>query len=187
VLNDVNTIACLKEGNPAAFKGLFYEYHERIYAYVLKKTNSPYIAEETLQVTFLKIWKHRSSLNEELPLFTQVFRVVHTSMIDVIRQQKRKPVSLDSSLVDPWVPANGDALTEANEFRQRLAAMIGKMPAVQKRVFEMHRFEGKSYNDIARSLAISVRTVETHISRSLRFLRKNLLLFAFLISCRYFF
>lgn len=45
---------------------------------------------------------------------------------------------------------------------------------MQKKVFEMNRFQGLTYTEIARSLSISVKTVETHISRALKFLRQNL-------------
>jgi len=48
------------------------------------------------------------------------------------------------------------------------------MPDMQKKVFEMSRFEEKSHREIATALSISIKTVETHISRALKFLRQNL-------------
>lgn len=51
------------------------------------------------------------------------------------------------------------------------------MPEMQKKVFEMSRFDEKTHREIAVALSISIKTVETHISRALKFLRQNLTLF----------
>jgi RNA polymerase sigma-70 factor (ECF subfamily) len=40
-------IAALKEGDEFVFESVFHEYHEKIYLYILGKTQSPYLAEET--------------------------------------------------------------------------------------------------------------------------------------------
>jgi RNA polymerase sigma-70 factor (ECF subfamily) len=70
---------------------------------------------------------------------------------------------------------------EANELQRKISGLMHKMPVVQKKVFEMSRFEGMSYRDIAATLSISVKTVETHISRALNYLRQHLNLLVLLI------
>jgi RNA polymerase sigma factor (sigma-70 family) len=62
--------------------------------------------------------------------------------------------------------------------RSRLFAFgLWRMPEMQKKVFEMSRFDEKTHREIAVALSISIKTVETHISRALKFLRQNLTLF----------
>jgi RNA polymerase sigma-70 factor (ECF subfamily) len=63
---------------------------------------------------------------------------------------------------------------EENELRKRVTSLVRRMPDMQKKVFEMSRFEEKSHREIAAALSISIKTVETHISRALKFLRQNL-------------
>jgi len=179
-LNTSYTISCLREGNQAAFKTVFFEYHERIYAYVLRKTHSSYLAEETLQLTFIKLWKYRDRLSDEHSLFTQIFRITTTTMIDLIRKEQTQTQSLKnlkqaaSTLNKDGAGNNVRERMEENELKTRIAGLLREMPGMQKKVFEMSRLEGKSYNEIATTLSISVKTVETHISRALKFLRRHL-------------
>jgi RNA polymerase sigma-70 factor, ECF subfamily len=48
------------------------------------------------------------------------------------------------------------------------------LPEQMRRIFEMSRFEGLKYAQIAEQLNISVKTVETQISRALGKLREKL-------------
>jgi len=176
------TITCLREGDQQAFERVFYEYHEKVHAYVLKKTNSVYIADEALQLTFIRLWNYRHSLTDELSLFSQVFRIARTTMIDLIRKEHNKTQTLTS--YKPSAVFTDDTVDrlEANELQRKIAGLLRDMPGVQKKVFEMSRFEGRSYRDIADALSISVKTVETHISRALKYLRQHLTLLVLLTA-----
>lgn len=196
---DVDTITLLKEGDAEAFRLVFEEYHGRVYAYILKKTNSSYIAEEAMQVAFVKLWRFRRSLRTDVSLFTQVFRIASTTMVDVIRIETRKNAAVKTAALriverrhlDEAAPetqvqayahsqAEAEAITEpmqlieARDLAKHVHSLIRRMPEMQQKVFEMSRLEDKTHREIAFSLSISVKTVETHISRALRFLRQKL-------------
>ena len=179
-MDSLYTITCLREGDQPTFERVFYEYHEKVHAYILRKTNSPYIADEALQLTFIKLWKYRASLSDDLPLPSQIFRIARTTMIDLIRKEHAKAQSIKAYKNPQAVNDAGEKL-EANELRRKIAGLMHEMPLVQKKVFEMSRFEGMSYRDIADTLSISVKTVETHISRALKYLRQHLTLLVLLI------
>ena len=40
------------------FESLFYTWNKKIYNYAYQKTNSSYIAEETVQRVFIKLWNN---------------------------------------------------------------------------------------------------------------------------------
>jgi len=172
----------LREGDQQAFERVFYEYHEKVHAYVLKKTNSTYIADEALQLTFIRLWKYRQSLTDELSLFSQVFRIARTTMIDLIRKEHTKAQALTAYKTPAAFANDTSDRLEVNELQRKIAGLLRDMPGVQKRVFEMSRFEGRSYRDIADALSISVKTVETHISRALKYLRQHLTLLILLMT-----
>lgn len=177
-MNNLNTIASLREGDSFVFKSVFDEYHERVYSYVYKKTSSKYLAEETLQLTFIKLWRYRLSLSEDLSLFTQIFRIASTTMIDLIRTEEKKQDSLHRLQSRfPVAVADPSQSVEEHELRAKITLLVRQMPGMQKKVFEMSRFEEKSYREIAMALSMSVKTVETHISRALKYLRQHLNLF----------
>lgn len=173
-MKDLHTITLLQEGDAETFRAVFDEYHQRVYAYVLKKTGSPYVAEEALQVAFVKLWRFRHSLKTDISLFTQIFRITTTTMVDLIRVEGRKSSALRIAGRSAEVSTEPMQVAEANDLGKHVQKLIRRMPEMQQKVFEMSRFEDKTHREIAFSLSISVKTVETHISRAIKFLRQNL-------------
>jgi RNA polymerase sigma-70 factor, ECF subfamily len=59
-----------------------------------------------------------------------------------------------------------------------LAALVQKalleLPEKRREIFELSRFEGLKYHEIAEKLGINIKTVETQMTRALEFMRKYL-------------
>jgi RNA polymerase sigma-70 factor, ECF subfamily len=63
---------------------------------------------------------------------------------------------------------------EYNELTIKVDEIINTLPQRQKEVYLLHRVEGLKYNEIAERLNISVKTIETHMSRALKTIREKL-------------
>lgn len=63
---------------------------------------------------------------------------------------------------------------EYNELTNKLDKIINELPQRQKEVYMLHRVEGLKYNEIAERLHISVNTIENHMSRALKTIRKKM-------------
>ena len=169
-----NTIAALKTGDTIIFQEIFHEYHERVYSYVLRKTKAPYIAEEATQLTFIKLWQYRNSLDEELAIDVQIFRIVRTTTVDLLRKQNKKRLQEAQKKATYSSNSVWEAVM-ARELNGKLILNMQAMPEVRKKVFEMSRMRGMSNKEIASSLSVSIKAVEFHISQALRDLKKRLL------------
>ena len=169
----MNIVNCIKSGDQLIFKQVFNEYHEKLYYYILKKTQSAYLAEEVVQITFIKLWDHKENLNEDYSISTQLFRIATTSLIDLIRKNNTSEILL-KKLIE-----KGDDISindivgklEAKELNNKIIKALNTLPPMRREVFKMSRFEEKSYSEIASELKISTKTVENHISRALKQLR----------------
>jgi RNA polymerase sigma-70 factor (family 1) len=170
------TIAALKEGDALIFSELFNEYHQKVYYYTLSKTHSQYIAEETTQLTFIKLWHYRGSLDESLPISQQVFRIAKTTCIDLLRKEAVQLKLLQAKKQPDIQQTNTSEAVEVKELQQKLAAIVQTMPPVRRKVFEMSRYEFRSHKEIAQLLSLSVKTVENHIALALKQLRHFLML-----------
>lgn len=63
---------------------------------------------------------------------------------------------------------------EVAELESRIKTALQRLPEKCREVFEMNRFEGKKYSEIAEKLNISVKTVETQMSKALKILKEEL-------------
>jgi RNA polymerase sigma-70 factor (family 1) len=175
-------ISALREGNPSAFSDIFHEYHEKVYFYVLSKTHSPYIAEETTQITFIKLWNYRQQLDETEEVSKLIFRMAKTTFIDLLRKETVK----ERLLQHPANPESGNIFDTivSRELMVRIREGVQNMPPMRRKVFELSRYEFKSHKEIADQLSLSVKTVENHMSLALSYLRQLLLLLPALIFLR---
>ena len=164
-------IACLKQGNQIVYEQVYYLWHLKVYAYFLNKTRSEYMAEEMVQLTFIKLWNFKHTLNETIALEAQLFTIARTTMLDFLRKQANQQRLIDA--VGPEDERTSEPLWEF-DFEKRVTTSINTLPPMRKQVFLLNRFEGFSNKQIAVKLAISPRTVEKHMSLALRQLKSLL-------------
>lgn len=170
----VHIISGIQQGDEKAFKQLYDQHKDKLYYWLLGKTQSPYWAQELLQQTFIKIWMSREQLSESVPLDVQVFRVARSLVIDNIRKQvtEKKALHVISQTLNEENISNN---YNSRETSQAIEQAVNSLPKICRQVFRLSREQGLTYNEIAEELSISQKTVEYHISKALGLLRKSLL------------
>lgn len=176
-----NYIQNIRQGDHASFEIVFKLYHRKVYAYFFRKTNSEEDAKDLLQTTFLRLWQYRESLNAEYSLDQQLFYIGRNVFIDYIRKANKQ----DELKVVVNHKLESDSLENyqsmAFDTKDRIQKILSSMPAMRKKVFEMHKIEGYSYKEIAQILSISEKSVDNHLSKSIKQLRK-LFIFTLLLA-----
>lgn len=165
----MNTIAALKQGNLLVFNEVYYSWHQRIYSFILQKTKSTFLAEEVVQLTFIKCWNYRESLADDMEIHLQLFRIARTTLIDLLRKEtvyKEKVIHVMERYQLPQDELWGKLAEK--ELQHKLAHALEEMPPTRRKVFEMSRFKGMSHQQIAQELSLSSRTVEAHIFQAIK-------------------
>ena len=166
----------LKNGDEFYFKQVFDQYHQKLYFFILYKTKSEYIAEEVVQMAFTKLWQCRHTLQEEYAVSTQLFRIATTILIDFLRKYNNKEAvtsRLDVLEIEKGSDSTNEKMRGA-ELQKRISEAVNDLPPVRKLVFEMSREQGMSYREIAETLSVSSKTVETHIYKALKQIKKHI-------------
>lgn len=179
----MNAVVHIKQSDLLIFNEVFQQYHEKLYFYVFSKTKSAFCAEEVVQLTFIKLWQYRASLNEDISIDAQIFRIAKTTLIDQLRK-RNSYFNLSVASKNRTEPESNQALTnfDLQELQQKLQTALSHMPPMRRRIFALSRLQGLSYREIATRLSISEKTVENHISHALKQLRQYFPL-AFLLIC----
>lgn len=175
----MHDIIQLKKGDVSVFNKVYSDYHKRLYYYLLKKTGSSFYAEEITQVAFIKLWKYRESLNEEISLDAQIFRVAKTAFIDQMRQiagKKKMTAAFFGKIQKEEVLNEGIEKINEKEVLSKLQKVLSGLTPTQKKVFEMSRLYELNYKEIAVLQSTSVKTVENHINQALKKIKTSFLL-----------
>lgn len=170
-----NILHDIIKGDITTFRTAYHRYHEKLYFYVIKHTQSSYLAEETVQLTFIRLWENRTNLSTEASLSQQVFRIARSTMIDLLRKESRHKEQLVAITEQTTAQLTTEApdLSGKDELK-KVFETIEKMAPVRRTVFKLSRLDGRSHKEIAQQLSISPKTVENHIGRAIRQLKDTL-------------
>ncbi len=165
-------------GDIKAFEELFHQYYPGMCSYSESLLNKSEIAEEVVQDIFLNIWKNRSNLKISVSWQSYLYRSVFNNSMMYLRRSKRE-LSLNEQWAENTIPAE-DRISEemdARELNARIIYTLQTLPGRTQEIFNLSRFEGLKYQEIADRLSISVKTVEANMGKALKALRSSLVEF----------
>ncbi len=168
--------ARIKLGDEQAFELLFRKYYVRLCAFANKFLNEPEDSKEIVQDVFAKIWEGRNDIDPEDSLKSYVFKIAQNLSINKLRRNKVES-KYTEILKLVYIENHEFSAHEsflAKELEENIAHSIGNLPVECRKVFELSRYEGLKYKEIADTLNISVKTVEAQMSKALKFLRIEL-------------
>ena len=135
-------------------------------------------SEDVVQELFYTVWKDRTSLRIVWSVKSYLYGAVrnqslqYLERLNVRRLYHQKMVAEDMPESDP--NDSPQQILEYRELEQRLEFVLEKMPKRRRDIFRRNRFEGKKYEEIAREMSLSVKSIEAEISKALQELRKSL-------------
>jgi RNA polymerase sigma factor (sigma-70 family) len=157
----------------AHFDRLYHQYHQAVYANIYKMVCRQQCAEDLLQEVFLAFWENRRSLDAER-VAGWLFVVSYNKAASYLKKQLK-----EANLLVPVINLSNDIIVpeqpDERLYQLRLSVVeeaINHLPARKKEVFRLCRFEGRSYDEVAALLGISVVSVKDYLKQSTQFIRK---------------
>lgn len=162
----------LKEGNKEVFEELYRAYYSPLCFYCLRYVDDMEDAKEIVQGLFLKIWIKRTELKINISVKSYLYRAVQNDALNHLQQKKHKQKYIfDKEHLPNYISENGQLKLEEEELKNVINRAILKLPSKRRKIFELSRDENMKYAQIAEHLAISVKTVEAQMTKSLKYLR----------------
>lgn len=158
----------------AVFEAFFKKHFQPLCIYCKVKFGFDlFVAEDIVNNSFIKLWEVRDTLSSDLYAKAFLYKVIANNSFNVLKHEKVKRRHAQFILNNTAEGVSQNNL-DLKQLRNDIDAAILQLPEQMRRIFELSRFESLKYSEIAAQLNISVKTVETQMSRALAKLREKL-------------
>lgn len=181
-----------KMGDERAFLRLVRKYEDMVYRFAFHVCRDEDKAAETLQDTFVNVYKKLGQFDGQSKFTTWLYRIVANNCL--MKRRKRKmeiaSISLDTpegfrntplkdeegnviQTIPSWRETPLDSVMSI-ELKETLDKAIKRLPMDYRVVFALRDIEGKSAEETADILKLSVPAVKSRLRRARMFLREQL-------------
>ena len=166
-------LSAMQHGDIKAYGVLFRRYYPMLCAYATKFVELK-DAEEIVQDVMLWLWENRETQTFETSLSQYLFKTVYHRAINLIVRH-RSQLRADTLFYENMQEMLQDTdFYQLEELQRRIREAVDALPPAYREAFVMHRFDNKSYKEIAEVLQVSPKTVDYRIQQALKQLRITL-------------
>jgi RNA polymerase sigma-70 factor (ECF subfamily) len=173
---DKALLAALRKGDAQAFDALFGKYWAKVFAVCMRHVRSADTAREMTQDVFKSLWERREGLSIEGPLEHYLHRAAKYQVFNFFREQAIRERHAESLAPGPMgePPESAEDRLERRQLAEWAERLVEELPAPCRTAFRLQQDNQLSQEEIARTLNISVKTVEFHLGNARKRLRKAL-------------
>lgn len=173
--NEQELLLRLSEGDSDAYRILFQQYWNQVYAIGLKLSKSPELAKDLAQESFIKVWNHREKLAGVIHFRPFLFTLTRNLAIDHLRKKVFSAGNEEYLLAyfsdDAGTPQEK---AEYKELENLLQRAVNNLPPQMQQVFRLSRYEGLSHAEIALRMNITRVTSKSYMVRALYSIKQYL-------------
>jgi len=170
--SDTEILEGIKKGNLKIFEQLFRDYYKQLCNFANKYLQSYDSAEEVVQDIFYQIWKKRNEITIKSSLKSYLYTSVKNNCFQQIRVHNLD-LKYETYYKTHYNDEGFDPADElkAKELNEIISNALNTLPEKCRQIFEMSRYEGLKYHEIANKLSISIKTVEANMGKALKHFR----------------
>jgi RNA polymerase sigma-70 factor (ECF subfamily) len=170
-------LAFQQSGDQEAFAELVGRNEQKVYSVIYRFVTDRAEAEDLTQEVFLRVYRTAARYTPTAKFSTWLYRIAVNVSLNALRSRARTktvPLALPHdgetddyprAVEDPRGDLPNQGL-EDDELRSRIAAAIDTLPENQRIAIVLNKFEGLSYDEIAKILNLSMMAVKSLLSRA---------------------
>jgi RNA polymerase sigma-70 factor (ECF subfamily) len=176
IIKTEELVLFIKSKSEYGFNILYEKYSGALYGILFKFVRRSEIADDLLQDTFVKIWKHIESFDEQKgTLFTWMLNIARNQAIDYLRSavnhHQQSSVSLDLRLIHQKylniVDTNSNEI-EHKDFKNKALQLEQKYAEIIDLIY----FYGYTHFETSQLLDLPLGTVKTRARKAIDLLKK---------------
>ena len=166
----------------SVFEALF-EKRKRFERFAMLYVTDSETARDIMMESFRYVWMRRHSIDTSGNMEAYMFCVVRNRCLDHLQREYTRR-RIENDLQDDadfeirmrinTLQAFDPEWLYDEDTRAQVAKALSRLPEKTRRIFLMSRRDEMTYQQIADTIGISIKTVEFHISRALKQLRSDL-------------
>ena len=157
------------------FEQLFKSHFQYLCNFANQYVNDMDAAQDICQKVFIALWEKRNNLQPQQSIKSYLFTAVKNRCLNYIRDNKKyRSRVLDLDCGDFDMAIENEEATDQEALKSKINQALNELPEKCRQVFEMSRFQGMKYREIAEELDISQKTVEAHMTKAMKMLRELL-------------
>ena len=162
---DTELLKGIAAGDASALHALYAEYGQRLYAYAVRLTNDPLLADDVLQESLVAVWKGAGRFRGRGRVIAWLLGIVHNQACLALR--RKSSLSLDESNQDlPSLEPLPDEQYSRHEQRRLVRDGLERLSLEHRTVLELVFYQGLSLKEVAEVCAIPVGTVKSRLSHA---------------------
>ena len=163
-------------GDESAFTTLYHRYEAHILEVASLYVKNSDASREIVQEVFRKLWENREKLAAVRDARSYLFIIARNLVFNQFKKAAHE-MAAQKDLQYAVSAANDDTdyRVRDRECERMLHTAVNSLPPQRKRIYQLAREKGMSYEEIARELSISRFTVKNHMVQALQSIRLYLL------------
>ncbi|WP_300603315.1 RNA polymerase sigma-70 factor [Niabella sp.] len=154
------------------YKNVFDLHYEALYGYACSILRSEVYVEDILQNIFIKLWETRATI-QVASVKAYLYTAVRNECLNQLKHKGVQAVYAHTAKITGTEADHGNK-AEQKELQEHIQGLLDRLPEKCATVFYMCRQLGLSYREVAEELDLSIKTVENHMTKALKFLRGGL-------------
>ena len=173
---EIHIIKGLRSGRESAFQQLFEGYYRKLVVFANIYLGDMEASRDIVQDFYMYIYESRQSISINTSLKSYLYSSVRNRCLNELRHEKVASKHRDQILSMPHeTDPDMEEKMDAAELQEKIFRIVSELPDQCRRIYNMSRVDGKRNHEIAEELNLSIRTIETQISKALKVLRDNLI------------
>jgi RNA polymerase sigma-70 factor (ECF subfamily) len=152
-----------------ALAALVEQYASTLYRVAFSVLRNAADAEDAVQEAFLRVLRHRDTLEEVRDHRVWLIRIVWNIVLDRKRRAKTRPETDDVSELSRVLPATGlsaDERAAAAQHHAHVLALVDQLPHKERQVLVLSAFEELTSVEIAEVLGVTESSVRSRLFRA---------------------
>ena len=163
----------MNENFDITYKALFRRYYPSLIFYATRLVGEEE-AEDVVQDVFVELWKRKDHIEIGDQIQAFLYRAVYTRSVEegyCVAMEE-----INQRRAEFYQPDNNEVIRriEDKELRKEIHDAINELPDKCKEVFKLSYLHDMKNKEIADILGVSLRTVEAHMYKALKYLRGRL-------------